>query len=52
MQQTNATPEIVEMLYKNYNNKHLFISLFGTTKFYLVSSEFLQRMHQFLISKI
>jgi hypothetical protein len=52
MQETKVTPEIVEALYKQLNNKQLFLTLFGTTKFYLVTTDFLNRMYQFLISKI
>jgi hypothetical protein len=52
MEETKVTPEIVEALYKKLDNKHLFIALFGTTKFYLVSTDFLNRMYQFLTSKI
>ena len=44
------TPEIVEKLYFNFKNKQLFLTLFGTKKFYLVDKDFLNEMYNFLIN--
>lgn len=49
--QTEITPEIVKDLYTNYKDKFFFISVFGTTKFHLVSQETLIRMYKFLNEK-
>jgi hypothetical protein len=52
MEQIKVTPEIVETLYKKLDNKQRFLTLFGTAKFYLVSTEFLNRIHEYLIKKV
>jgi len=45
-----VTPEIVEQLYFNFKNKQLFLTLFGTKKFYLVDKDFLNEMYNYLIN--
>jgi hypothetical protein len=45
------THEEVKNLYEKLNNKQFFISVFGTTKFHLVSKEFLVKMYNYLIRK-
>jgi len=47
-----VTPEIVKELYLRMDNKQLFISVFGTTKFHLVTDDFLLRMYNYLIKKV
>lgn len=51
MSSEKITPEKVEELYNSYNNKELFISMFSTTKFHLVSDSYLKSMYDFLIGK-
>jgi len=46
------TPDKVKELYKKLDNKQHFINCFGTTKFHLVSSDFLERMYNFLVRKV
>lgn len=52
MENQKITPEIVKELYKKLSNKHLFLSVFGTTKFHLVSNDFLIKMHNYLIRNV
>jgi hypothetical protein len=52
MTNQEITPEIVEELYKKLNNKQFFIASFGTTKFHLVSNDFLIKMYNYLIRKV
>lgn len=47
-----VTPEIVKELYLKMDNKQLFISVFGTTRFNLVDNDFLLRMYNYLIKKV
>jgi predicted ATPase len=47
----NVTPEQVQELYENYNNKQHFLITFGTKKFYLVDTDFLKRMYDYLTVK-
>jgi hypothetical protein len=51
MTNTNVTPEQVQSLYENYNNKQHFLITFGTKKFYLVDTDFLKRMYDYLTVK-
>jgi len=46
------TPELVKSLYKKLNDKQLFITSFGTTKFNVVSQDLLERMYKYLIKKL
>jgi len=46
------TAEQVKELYLKLDNKQLFISSFGTTKFNLVSDDFLLKMYNYLIRKV
>lgn len=48
----DITPEIVRELYKKLHNKQFFIAAFGTTKFHLVSNDFLIKMYNYLIRKV
>ncbi len=52
MDSTHITPELVKKLYKKLSNKHLFISVFGTTKFNLVSNDMLIKMYNYLIRNV
>jgi hypothetical protein len=52
MTNQEITPEIVKELYEKLNNKQFFIALFGTTKFHLVSNDFLIKMYNYLIRKV
>jgi len=52
MDSTHITPELVKKLYKKLSNKHLFISVFGTTQFHLASHDFLIKMHNYLIRNV
>jgi hypothetical protein len=51
MKNRPVTPEIVRELYKKLDNKQFFITCFGTTKFHLVSNDFLVKMYNYLIRK-
>jgi hypothetical protein len=52
MENQEITPEIVKELYKKLDNKQFFIIAFGTTKFDLVSNDFLIKMYNYLIRKV
>lgn len=52
MNNQNITPEIVRELYKKLDNKQFFVAAFGTTKFHLVSNDFLIKMYNYLIRKV
>jgi hypothetical protein len=49
---TDITPEIVKKLYKKLSNKHLFLCVFGTTKFHSVSNDMLIKMYNYLIRNV
>jgi hypothetical protein len=52
MESQQITPETVKELYKKLDNKQFFIAAFGTTKFHLVSKDFLIKMYKYLIRKV
>lgn len=52
MENQNATAEKVKNLYSKYSNKQHFLNIFGTKKFHLVDDAFLQKMYDFLITKV
>jgi hypothetical protein len=52
MENQEVTPEIVKELYKKLSNKHLFLCVFGTTKFNLVSNHLLIKMYNYLIRNV
>ena len=52
MQNQQITPEIVKELYRKLDDKQFFIIAFGTTKFHLVSNDFLIKMYKYLIRKV
>lgn len=47
-----VTPEKVQELYNKLENKQLFISNFGTKRFYTVDAEYLNKMYNYLIKKV
>ncbi len=51
MTTAQITPELVQEMYSQLDNKHLFLVVFGTKKFHNVSADFLAEMYNYLISK-
>ena len=49
---TIPTAEKVQELYSKYDNKQHFLIIFGTKKFHLVDTDFLERMYNYLLKKV
>ncbi len=52
MDEQTVTPIKVQELYKKLDNKQFFVAAFGTTKFHLVSEDFLEKMYKYLVRKV